>query len=450
MNNTTQNTIGTGEGDINLSTLRQQWQEENIDPKTREWLEEDSNYYLHQSLSTPCLDVLESCEGSTITSLSGKRYLDFHGNSVHQVGFAHPKVKKAIAGQLESLPFCTRRYTNIPAIRLAKKLCRLKDDNYKVLFAPGATSAIGMALKLARIATGRFKTISMWDSFHGASLDAISVGGESVFRTGIGPLLTGCEHVPPPTPQNCIFEPSGNCKECSLRCAKYIEYVLEKEPDIAAIIAEPIRCTAVNPPPQGFWKSIRKACDRYNTLLIFDETAVCLGRTGKMFAHLHYEAEPDILVLGKGLGGGIMPLAAMMARRELDIAQHTALGHYTHEKNPLACAAALATIEVVEEEEMVQRSERLGNYLSGKLQSLRNKHEAIIDIKGLGLMYGVWLDTDQRAEKVMYTALGEGLSFKVSQGNCLTLTPPLTVSQEELDQAVDILDFSLAANQSLM
>ncbi|MEE8212531.1 MAG: aminotransferase class III-fold pyridoxal phosphate-dependent enzyme, partial [Acidiferrobacterales bacterium] len=192
------------EGELNISPLRQAWHDEQLDQETRDWLAEDAKYFLHQSLSTPCLDVLAGSKGSYLEDLQGKRFLDFHGNNVHQVGFGHPRVVQAIREQMETLPFCPRRYTNIPAIKLAQKLTALAPgDLNKVLFAPGGTAAIGMALKLARLATGRFKTVSMWDSFHGASLDAISVGGEAIFRDGIGPLLPGTEHVPPPDAQHC-------------------------------------------------------------------------------------------------------------------------------------------------------------------------------------------------------------------------------------------------------
>ncbi|WP_218185626.1 aminotransferase class III-fold pyridoxal phosphate-dependent enzyme [Salidesulfovibrio brasiliensis] len=182
---------------MNLSPNRTGWREE-LGPETRRLLDEDADCFLHQSLSTPCLDVLESCSGSTLTDLDGREFLDFHGNSVHQVGYANPRVLDAVRRQLETLAFSPRRFTNRPAVDLARKLGELAPgDLDKVLFAPGGTSAVGMALKLARKATGRFKTVSMWDSFHGASLDAISVGGEALFRSGIGPLLPGAEHVPP-------------------------------------------------------------------------------------------------------------------------------------------------------------------------------------------------------------------------------------------------------------
>ena len=189
----------------------------------------------------------------------------------------------AIKAQLDQLPFCTRRYTNRPAVDLAKKLAALAPgDLNKVLFCPSGTGAIGMALKLARAATGRHKTVSMWDAFHGASLDAISVGGEEIFRGGIGPLLPGTEHVPPPDPYRCVWD----CHRrggCDLKCADYIEYVLGKEGDVAAVIAETVRSTPVVSHPQ-FWQAVRRACDRYGALLILDEIPTALGRTGTMFA----------------------------------------------------------------------------------------------------------------------------------------------------------------------
>ena len=175
------------EGDINLSPRRREWASENIDDETKRWLELDAKYFLHQSLSTPCLNVLKGCEGLFIEDLQGRKLMDFHGNNVHQVGFSHPSVVEAITRQMQELSFCTRRYTNIPAIQLAEKLTTLvPGDLNRVLFAPNGANAIGMALKLARAATGRHKTISMWDSFHGASLDAISIGGEAIFGATSG------------------------------------------------------------------------------------------------------------------------------------------------------------------------------------------------------------------------------------------------------------------------
>lgn len=443
-------TVDLTEGDANLSALRREWRKK-LDDKTRHWLERDADVFLHQSLSTPCLDVLSACRDNGFTDLSGKTFLDFHGNSLHQVGYANPHVWNAVRQQLENLPFCPRRYTNPPAIRLAEKLAEIAPGGLKrVLFAPGGTSAIGMALKLARIATGRFKTISMWDSFHGASLDAISVGGEALFRKGIGPLLPGTEHVPPADPHNCLWDPSGRCNSCGLKCARYLEYVMEKEGDIAAVIAEPIRCTRVNPPPTGYWEAVRRACDHHGALLIFDETAVCLGRTGRMFACEHEKVVPDILTVGKGLGGGMFPLAAIVAREDLNVGQQIALGHYTHEKNPAACAAGLAAIEYIEAHHLVKRSEVLGQKAIARLKVNLRDHLLVDDVRGRGLLFGIELAKNgqpavREAEKIMYECLVRGLSFKISGGNFLTLTPALTISDEEMAQALDILEAAIAA-----
>jgi len=231
-----------------------------------------------------------------------------------------------------------------------------------------------MALKLARIATGRHKTISMWDSFHGASLDAISVGGEAIFRQDIGPLLPGTEHVPPPDEYRCIY----GCRSrggCDMMCARYVEYVLEKEGDIAAVIA----------------------------------------------------------------------------REDLDVAANRALGHYTHEKNPVACAAALATIRYVEENGLPDHARTLGEYALGRMTGMMERHPLIGDVRGLGLFLGIELVKNRKtaeraaeeAETVMYAALNRGLSFKLTMGNILTLTPALTITRDEMDRALDIIEACL-------
>ena len=426
----------TPEGEPNRSPERDRWRAEHLDDTTRHWLDEDARYFLHQSLSTPCLNVLRSAEGSWIEDLQGRRYLDFHGNNVHHVGFGNRHVIDAVTRQLEELSFCTRRYTNIPAIQLAKKLAELAPGRLnKVLFAPGGTSAVGMALKLARAATGRFKTISLWDSFHGASLDAISIGGEEIFRRGMEPLMPGALHVPPPDPAQCPWECGG---ECSGQCAKYVEYVMRREGDIGAVIVETVRATSLIP-PRHYLETIRRACDCHGALLIFDEIPHALGRTGRMFTCENFGVVPDMLLIGKALGGGIFPLAALIARADLDIAGDAALGHYTHEKNPVACAAALAAIEFIEEQHLVDRARELGEYALSRFRELQASCPSIRAVHGLGLLLGVELTCESLAERVMYYSLEHGLSFKLTMGRILTLTPPLTVTREEIDLAIGII-----------
>ena len=439
------------EGDLNVSDVRRAWQADHLGDDAKARVDEDARYFLHQSLSTPCLNAIQSATGSEFTDVEGRSYLDFHGNSVHQVGYGHPKVVQAIKDQLDALPFCPRRYTNDTATELAKRLTELAPgDLSRVLFAPGGSLAIGMALKLARAATGRFKTISMWESFHGAGLDAISIGGEAIFRRDMGPLLPGAEHAPPPDARHCPFKCGG---DCTLACADYVEYMLEREGDVCAVIAETVRCTPFVP-KQDYWRKIRAACDKHGALLILDEIPIGLGRTGRMFAFEHYGIVPDMVVLGKGLGGGIMPIAALIAREELNSAMATrALGHYTHEKSPVACAGALATLDVIEEEKLCDRAETLGVMAMDNLRALREKHPIIGDVRGIGLLLGVEFGASMEratdaAERVMYGCMSRGLSFKVTQGNILTLTPPLTISDDEWARAVDILDAALTEEEN--
>ena len=437
------------EGDVNLGERRALWQRANIDPATQALLAEDARWFLHQSMSTPCLNALRGAEGSWLIDVAGRRILDFHGNSLHQVGYGHPRVVAAIQQTLATLPFSPRRYTNEPAIELARRLCQAAPmPNAKLLFAPGGTSAIGMALKLARLVTGRHKTISMWDSFHGASLDAISLGGEAVFRRGIGPLMAGAEHVPPHDPGHCVFGCGGTC---ALRCADYIDYCLSKEGDVAAVVVETIRCTDVQMPPPDYFHRLRAACDRHGALLILDEIPIALGRTGYLYAVERYGIEPDMVVLGKGLGGGSLPLAALVARGEFDVGQDISLGHYTHEKNPITCAAGLATLEVIAEEGLLERSRRLGEQVVARLEAAQAMLPAIAQVRGAGLLIGVELravgerDATDLAEAVLYCCLSAGLSFKVGQGNVLVLAPPLNIAESDLDWALNTLIDAIAA-----
>jgi len=439
------------EGDLNISPRRDAWQKGHIDAAGRALLDEDARYFLKQSLSTPCLNTMRTCDGIYIEDMQGRRYMDFHGNNVHQVGFANPEVIAAIKDQLDELSFCTRRYTNRPAVELARKLAQIAPgDLNKSLFCPGGAEAVGIALKLARLATGRHKTISMWDSFHGATLDTISIGGEAIFRQDMGPLLPGTEHAPPPDEYRCAFG-CGQRGGCDLTCANYVEYILEKEGDIAAVIAEPIRSTPYIPKPE-YWRKIRQACDRYGALLIFDEIPHCLGRTGEMFTFENFGVRPDIVIIGKGLGGGIFPMAAVIAREKLDVAEHRALGHYTHEKSPVGCAAALAAIDYIEKHNLVQHARELGRHSLERLRAMKDRHALIGDVRGLGLFLGIELVKDRQtrsrandeAEAVMYAALSKGLSFKLTMGNIIVLTPALTITRQEMDRALDIIEECIA------
>ncbi|WP_425628512.1 aspartate aminotransferase family protein [Vibrio neptunius] len=440
------------EGDVNTTPARQAWNASLNDERTQALLQRDSDVFLHQAMSTPCLDALEAACGIYIQDATGKKYMDFHGNNVHQLGYGHPHVIKRVTEQIANLPFSPRRFTNETAIQCAEKLTQIcGGDLNRVLFAPGGTSAIGMALKLARHVTGNFKVVSLWDSFHGASLDAISVGGEACFREGMGPLMAGVERIPPAVSYRGAFQ-SVSSDGSDVHYADYLEYVIEKEGGIGAFIAEAVRNTDVQVPSKAYWKRIREICDKHNVLLIIDDIPNGMGRSGEWFTYQAYDIEPDILCIGKGLGGGLVPIAAMVTKDKYNTAEQISMGHYTHEKSPIGCAAALATMEAIEQEGLLEKVKDDSEFVREKLLEMKQKYPVIGDVRGIGLLWGVELVTDRQtkqrafdqAEAVLYQCLNNGLSFKVSQGNVIQLSPPLIISRQELTEALAIFEEAIA------
>ena len=439
------------EGEANTSAARADWAAREGDAATRDLLRRDADAFLHQSLSSPCVSTIARAEGIWIEDTAGRRYMDFHGNSVHHIGYGHPRLIAAIKDQLDRLPFSPRRFTNDVSVQLAERLAQIAPgDLGKVLFTTGGSDANEVALKIARAATGRFKTLSFWDAFHGAGFGAASVGGEATFRSHIaGPLLPGAEHVAPFHCYHCAYGHPGP-ESCGLACAKMVDYVLGREGDVAAVIAEPMRAVPVVPPP-GYWKAVQAACRRHGTLLIMDEIPTGLGKTGAMFAFDHDDIVPDLVTLGKALGGGILPVAAVVARNDLDVCGDFAIGHYTHEKNPVTARAALTTLDIIADEGLVERSAKLGTHALTRLRDTLADHPNVGDIRGRGLMFGVEIvsDRDSRtpdhplAEKIYYACLAQGLSFKISAGSVLTLSPPLTIARDDLDRALGIVETAI-------
>jgi 4-aminobutyrate aminotransferase len=444
------------EGESNTSAARANWAASNTGERSRPLLERDADAFMHQSLSSPCVNTIAKAQGIWIEDLDGRRYMDFHGNSVHHIGYGHPRLVAAIKDQLDNLSFSPRRFTNEISVQLAERLGKLAPaDLNRVLFTTGGSDAVEVALKIARAATGRFKTLSFWDAFHGAGFGASSVGGEATFRSHIaGPLTPGAEHVAPFACYRCPYGHPGP-ENCGLACASMVDYVLEREGDVAAVIAEPMRAVPQIPPP-GYWKKVREACDRHGTLLIFDEIPTGLGKTGKFFSFDHDGVVPDICVVGKSLGGGILPIAAAIAREDLNVCGEFAIGHYTHEKNPVTARAALTTLDIIEDEGLVERSARLGDYAMNRLREFASACPIAGDVRGRGLMFGVEIVSDKEtrtaapelAEQIYYKCLDKGLSFKISQGCVLTLSPPLTIAREDLETALTIVETAISETAS--
>ncbi|EIA1495649.1 aspartate aminotransferase family protein [Vibrio parahaemolyticus] len=438
------------EGDVNTTPARQAWNASMDDERTQALLKRDSEVFLHQAMSTPCLDTLEAAEGIYIQDATGKKYMDFHGNNVHQLGYGHPHVIKRVQEQIAKLPFSPRRFTNETAIECAEKLTQICGGELnRVLFAPGGTSAVGMALKLARHITGNDKVVSLWDSFHGASLDAISVGGEACFRQGMGPLMAGVERIPPAVSYRGAFPVADGS---DVHYADYLEYVIEKEGGVGAFIAEAVRNTDVQVPSNAYWKRIREICDKHNVMLIIDDIPNGMGRSGEWFTYQAYDIEPDMLCIGKGLGGGLVPIAAMVTKDKYNTAEQISMGHYTHEKSPIGCAAALATMEAIEQDGLLDKVKADSQFMREKLLEMKAKYPVIGDVRGIGMLWGIELVTDHEskaraydeAEAVLYQCLNNGVSFKVSQGNVIQLSPPLIITREQLTEALAIFEEAIA------
>jgi len=434
------------QGDINTTENRRKYWERNLSGESKKWFDEDKKYFLHQSLSTPVLNVLAGARGIYIEDLDGKKYIDMHGNGVHNAGFNNPAVIEAVKRQLDAgMTFCPRRYTNIPAVKLVKKLAEITPAGLqRSLFCPGGSEAVEMALLLAKQVTGRFKTISFWHSFHGAGFGAAGVGGEEHFSGGFGPMLPGALRVEFP---NYYRNPWGFSRQedVDAECLRQMDLVLKREPEMAAVIGEPISATPVIP-SQRYWKGVKQLCEQYGALLIFDEIIEGFGRTGKMFACEHF-VTPDILVIGKSFGGGLMPFAGIVTREKYNTCQHRSVGHYTHEKNALCSAAALAEIAYIEKQKLSDHAAELGKYTLDRLMDLQQRHPLIGHVAGLGLHIGIDLVSNRKtreravdeAEIIMFKCLEKGLSAKTIEGNILTLRPALVITQEEMDRAIDII-----------
>jgi len=438
------------QGDINTTPTREKWWQRNLSERGRKILDDDNRYFLRQSLSTPVMNAIGKAYSIYIEDIEGKRYIDMHGNGVHNAGFNNPEVIEAVKNQLDSqLTFCPRRYTNETTVALACKLSEITPKALcKSLFCPGGSEAIEMAITLAKQVTGHFKTISFWDSFHGAGFAAASVGGEEHFNGGMGPMMPGTLHVEFP---NYYRNPWGfeEKEAVDAECLRQIELVLERETGVAAVIGEPISATPVVP-SRRYWEGVKKLCEQYGALLIFDEIIEGFGRTGKMFAAEHF-LTPDILVLGKSMGGGLLPFAGIVTQECYDVLPYRSIGHYTHEKNALCSAAALAEIAYIENNDLLAHAAELGSYSMERLNQMKKSHPLIGDVAGMGLHIGIDLVTDPKtkaravdaAESVMYKCMEKGLAFKTIEGNVITLLPALVITRDEMDRALDILDEAL-------
>ncbi|PWL16412.1 aspartate aminotransferase family protein [Falsochrobactrum shanghaiense] len=396
-------------------------------------VERDSLAFFHQEGSSPCQSALRSVGGIWLEEMDGHRLVDLHGNTAHHIGYAHPVLVEALKAQIDELPFSPRRFTNQPAVELAEKLLgHWPGPVAKVLFANSGSDAIEIALKLARVATGRHETISLRGSYHGHGFGAFGLSACDTDER-LGPLLAGRHHVTP-------YWAAGGGERM---LAEIEEILSNSQSGIACVIAEPIRSNC-HIPPDGLWAEVRRLCDRYGALLIFDEIPSGLGKTGKFFAFEHVGAVPDAVVLGKALGGAMLPIAAVIADARLNIAPELNLGHYTHEKNPLTTRAALTTLEIIESDNLVDWAARAGEDFTRMVAEIAQAVPAIVGSRGKGLLQAIELDPSALGfdadEKFARTLLAElrrqGVSTVFKGKSSISFSPPLVITAAELDDTL--------------
>jgi 4-aminobutyrate aminotransferase len=412
--------------------------------------------WLSPSMRLPFSPLLvERGEGARFWDADGREFLDFHSMAcILNTGHNHPAVVAAISDQAQRLVHCNPGYaTHELTLELAERLAGLAPGEAprRVALGLSGSDANDGAIKLARAATGRHRVIAFLRSYHGNTYGALSLSSVSpAMRRGFGPELPGVHHVPYPD----VYRMPGAADEVAERCLEALRelFATVAPPDeVAAVVVEPIQGDAGTVVPPAQWVSgLVELCAQHGILVVAEEVQTGIGRTGRWFAGDHFDLEPDILVLGKGLGSG-MPVSALVARAEL-MDSWESPGHvFCTSANPVCCAAAVATLDVIEAEQLISNAEAMGRRLRDGLEALARRHESVGDVRGLGLMLAVDLvasrDTRERSKELAAATvagcLRRGLYLTFLSGSVLRLVPPLIVGEPEVDRALEILDASL-------
>jgi len=428
---------------------------------------DDAKHVLHSWSVRSAIDPIPiaGAEGRYFWDFDGKRYLDFASQLVNvSLGHQHPKVVAAIKEQADQLCTIGPMMANEKRSELARLLAEVTPGDLTMsFFTNGGAEANENAIKLARWYTGRQKIVARYRSYHGATAGAISATGDPR-RWPAEPGVPGFVRMLDPYTYRC---PAGHPDPCPVCTgAPHLEEILQYEgpQNVAAVILETITGTnGVIPPPPGYLQAVREVCYRHGILLILDEVMAGFGRTGKWFACENWDVVPDIITLAKGINSGYVPLGAMTISEKIAdwVRDKYFAGGLTYSGHPLACAAGVASIEAFQEEGIVENAAEMGQVLGDGLAALADKHESIGEVRGLGLFYGVELvkDRETREPLVPFNASGEAFApmakigkaalanglYLMTHWNVIIVAPPLTITRDELDEGLSLLDEALSA-----
>lgn len=425
-----------------------------VTEKTQNIIDREKNYLSYTTRVPYYPLVVDKAEGSIVKDIEGNMFIDFFSSAaVINTGHNHPKIVKSIKDQIDKFIHYTPAYMyHKPHIDLAEKLIQITPGDFKkrVAFGLSGSSSVDGAIKAARSFTKKPKIISFLRSYHGTTMGAISVSGiNSGMRKNIGPLLPEVEFIPYPDCYRCQFDQKYS--ECKLKCFKYFKKLLDiiLPPDeIAAIIYEPIQGDGgVIVPPKEYFVELDKVCKQHGILLIADEVQSGFGRTGKMFASEYFDIEPDILVMGKAMASG-MPLSGLVARKEIFESWNAPAHFFNTAGNPISCVASLATIDVINEEHLLENANIQGNYIKKRFNYLKDKFDCIGDIRGEGLLIGVDIVKDrftkerdiEKTAKICWRCWEKGLILAFFSGSVLRIAPPLIITRQEVEKAMAIIE----------
>ena len=417
----------------------------------KELIEKDERYVIHGWGYSPI--VLVEGKGAIVKDINGKEYIDAISMMAGptSIGKSHPKVVEAVKKQVEKSSLTFSGSINIPRVELSEKLAKITPPKLnKFFFACGGSEAVETALEGAMKITGKKEVISLYNAYHGGTLATLSLG-QPCHREGF-PTIPGFRQIPSPYCYRCSY--GKEYPNCTFECARALEDIIRYGTynNVAAFIAEPMLGNGghIIPPDKEYFRIIRETCDKYDVLLITDEIQTGFGRTGKMWACDHYEFQPDIMVVGKAMGGGL-PISATIFKEDIlppdfgKKAWHT----FTFSGAPIVCAAASAAIDVVIEEKLPERAAETGDFMMERLKLMQEKHPLIGDVRGKGLFIGVELVKDKKtkekavdeAAKVLEGSQRRGVLFGISTlvgvGNVIKIKPPLNITK---DTAIKILD----------